>query len=36
VLRKLGGSLTVRNMAGGGASVEMSLPVASLEIPDEQ
>jgi two-component system sensor histidine kinase RegB len=36
VLRKLGGSLTVRNLAGGGASVEMSLPVASLEIPDEQ
>jgi two-component system sensor histidine kinase RegB len=35
VLRKLGGALTVRNRAEGGASVEMSLPVAALEIPNE-
>jgi two-component system sensor histidine kinase RegB len=36
VLRKLGGQLTVRNLAEGGALVEMTLPVAALEIPDEQ
>ena len=32
VLRKLGGELTVRNLPGGGALVEMALPVAALEI----
>jgi two-component system sensor histidine kinase RegB len=35
VLRKLGGALTVRNLAEGGACVEMALPVASLEIPPD-
>ena len=35
VLRKLGGALTVRNVAEGGAAVEMRLPVAALELPDE-
>lgn len=36
VLRKLGGALSVRNLAEGGALVEMTLPVAALEIPDER
>ncbi len=36
VLRKLGGALTVRNLAEGGASAEVTLPLAALEIPDEQ
>ena len=36
VLRKLGGTLTVRNLPEGGALVEMTLPVAALEIPDGQ
>ncbi len=35
VLRKLGGTLTVRNLPEGGALVEMTLPVAALEVPDE-
>ena len=35
VLRKLGGALTVRNLSEGGSYVEMTLPVASLEIPPD-
>jgi len=36
VLRKLGGELTVRNQVGGGALVEMALPVAALEIDHDR
>lgn len=34
VLRKLGGGLSARNLAGGGACVELRLPVAALAVED--
>jgi len=36
VLRKLGGELRVRNLAEGGAMVEMALPLSALELDHER